>query len=77
VHGKRSMVGALVALVTAAVLSACAGQPGAAAVVDGTSIPTSDLQTALDELGPYVQGASPAAVLGVLIIEPTVSDMAA
>ena len=77
VHGKRSMVGALVALATAAVLSACAGQPGAAAVVDGTSIPTSDLQTALDELGPYVQGASPAAVLGVLIIEPTVSDMAA
>jgi len=77
VHGKRVMVGALTALATAAVLSACAGQPGAAAVVDGTGIPASDLQTALDELGPYVQGASPAAVLGVLVIEPTVTEMAA
>ena len=77
VHGKRVMVGALTALATAAVLSACAGQPGAAAVVDGTGIPASDLQTALDELSPYVQGASPAAVLRVLVFEPTVTEMAA
>ncbi|WP_426594507.1 hypothetical protein ACPPVS_03050 [Cellulomonas sp. McL0617] len=77
VWGKRSMVGALVALATAAVLSACAGQPGAAAVVNGTAIPASDLQSALDELGPYVQGASPSAVLSVLVVEPTVTQMAA
>lgn len=79
VHGtarKRAMVGALVAS-AAALLTACAGQPGAAAVVDGTSIPASDLQTALDELEPYVQGASPSAVLGVLVVEPTVVQMAA
>ncbi|WP_028047342.1 hypothetical protein [Cellulomonas sp. URHE0023] len=77
VHGRRSVVGALMALVTATVLSACAGQPGAAAVVDGTGIPASDVQVVLDELGPYVQGASPAAILGVLVIEPTVTEMAA
>ncbi len=80
VHGgarRRSMV-ALVTLATAAaLLTACTGQPGAAAVVDGTGIPASELQVALDELGPYVQGASPSAVLGVLVAEPTVTQMAA
>ncbi|WP_028050867.1 hypothetical protein [Cellulomonas sp. URHD0024] len=64
-------------LATAAVLAGCAGQPGAAAVVDGTPIPTSDLQTALDEIKPYVPGATPSAVLGALVVEPTVSAMAA
>lgn len=70
-------VGVLVAGgVAAGVLAGCAGQPGAAAVVDGTAIPTSDVRVASDELRPYLQDVSPSNVLTVLVHEPTIVAVA-
>lgn len=57
-------------------LTGCVGQPGAAAVVDGTAIPTSDVEAALTELLPWFQGVTTTNVLSVLIQEPTVVDLA-
>ena len=74
---RRSMVGALVAVAAAVTLSACAGQPGAAAVVNGTAISGSDVHTAYQELSPYFTGATTANVLSVLVEEPTVTALAA
>ncbi|KQR12216.1 hypothetical protein [Cellulomonas sp. Leaf334] len=68
--------GVLVALTTTVGLAGCAGQPGAAAVVDGTAIPTSDVEAALTELLPWFQGVTTTNVLSVLIQEPTVVDLA-
>jgi hypothetical protein len=67
--------GVLVALTTVG-LAGCAGQPGAAAVVDGQAIPTADVQAALDELEPYFQGVTTTNVLAVLVQEPTVVELA-
>jgi len=74
--GARA-AGALVALATTAGLAGCAGQPGAAAVVDGTAIPTSDVSAALAELEPWFQGVTTTNVLAVLVQEPTVVALAA
>jgi len=68
--------GVLVALTTTAGLAGCAGQPGAAAVVDGTAIPTADVSAALDELAPWFQGVTTTNVLAVLVQEPTVVELA-
>ena len=68
--------GVLVALATTAGLAGCAGQPGAAAVVDGTVITASDVQAALTELSPYYQGATTTNLLAVLVQEPTVVELA-
>jgi len=76
VQGKRATVGALVALATAVMLSSCAGEPGAAVVVDGTGIPSSEITTAYDELSPYYQGIGADSVIGAFIDEPVVMDMA-
>ena len=57
VHGVDAIGARLpVALASGATLAACTGQPGAAAVVDGTAIPASDVQTALAELGAVLPG---------------------
>ena len=74
--GARA-AGVLVALTTTAGLAGCAGQPGAAAVVDGTAIPTTDVSTALDELEPWFEGVTTTNVLAVLVQEPTVVELAA
>lgn len=77
--GRQGRVRALVvggALVAVAALSGCAGQPGAAAVVDGTKISVADVQTATTELAPLYQGVTPTAVLQVLIHERTVAAFA-
>ena len=76
VQGKRATVGALVALATAVMLSSCAGEPGAAVVVDGTGIPTSEISTAYDELSPIYQGIGADTVIGAFIDEPVVTEMA-
>lgn len=76
VHVKRATVGALVALATALVLSSCAGEPGAAVVVDGTGIPVSDVTTAYDELRPIYQGIGADSVIGAFIDEPVITQMA-
>ncbi|MCG7287815.1 hypothetical protein MHY85_17770 [Cellulomonas sp. ACRRI] len=74
----RRTVSAVGVLAVAGVLAACGGgRPGAAAVVDGRSIPTSDVETATRELGPVLQGVTSSAILGVLVQEPTVAAAAA
>lgn len=73
----RRTVSVVGVLAVAGVLAACGGgRPGAAAVVDGRSIPTSEVETATLELGPVLQGVSASAILGVLIQEPTVAAAA-
>lgn len=76
VRPRRAVVGAGV-LAVAALLGACSGQPGAAAVVDGTAISTDEVQTASTELGPYFDGATPTNVLAVLLQAPVVDRLAA
>ena len=78
--GSQGRVRALVvggALVAVTALSACSGQPGAAAVVDGTAISVADVQTATTELAPLYQGVTQTAVLQVLIHEHAVEVFAA
>lgn len=73
----RRTVSAVGMLAVAGVLAACGGgRPGAAAVVEGRSIPTSEVETATQELAPVLQGVSASAILGVLIQEPTVAAAA-
>jgi hypothetical protein len=68
-QGRARTLVALGVLVAGGALSACTGQPGAAAVVDGTAISVADVQTATRELTPLYQGVTPTAVLQVLINE--------
>jgi hypothetical protein len=65
------------AALVALAVSGCSGESGAAAVVDGTVIPISDVHTATEELRPYLQDPTPTGILEVLVIEPTVARVAA
>lgn len=60
----------------AVALTACSGQPGAAAVVDGQVITPTEVQQVLDELGPYLQSATTSSVLTILVQEPAVAAVA-
>lgn len=75
--GRRSapVLLALGALVLG--LSGCAGQPGAAAVVDGKTISVVELQHATTDLAPYLQNVTQASVLMVLVAAPTFDQAAA
>lgn len=75
--GGRQVRALVVGGLGALVLVGCAGQPGAAAVVDGTAVPVSDLRSAIDELGPYLNDVSATNVLTVLVHEPTIVEVAA
>ena len=78
--GRRRRARALVTgsvLLGVGLLSACTGQPGAAAVVDGTDLSVADVQTATAELAPLYQGVTARDVLQVLIHEPAVVAFAA
>ncbi|TQL01425.1 hypothetical protein FBY24_0475 [Cellulomonas sp. SLBN-39] len=59
-----------------ALLAGCAGQPGAAALVDGQEISTARLAAATDELTPLFPEVSAQEVLGVLVLEPFVREVA-
>ncbi|MBO9553279.1 hypothetical protein [Cellulomonas sp.] len=73
----RVLVGGAVAATLAGGLAACSdGEPGAAAVVDGRAIPTSDVRTAKQELNPYLQAVTSLNVLTVLVQAPTVVGIA-
>lgn len=58
-------------------VTGCSAQSGAAAVVDGEAIPIADVHEATRELGPYLQDASPSAVLLLLVAEPVFARVAA
>jgi len=76
---RQGQVRALVvggALVAVTALAGCSGQPGAAAVVDGTAISVADVQTATTELAPLYQGVTQTAVLQVLIHERPTAALA-
>ncbi|MGN8246903.1 hypothetical protein ACTHAM_000571 [Cellulomonas soli] len=73
----RRAAGLLVLVVGMAGLTACSGQPGAAAIVDGEVITPGELHSALDELGPYLSSPSTSAVLTILVQAPAVSAVAA
>jgi hypothetical protein len=75
--GRRRTLGLAVLLLGAGATAACSAQAGAAAVVEGDPIPVEDVQSAADQLAPYLDGASPASVLLVLVAEPTVQRIAA
>jgi hypothetical protein len=75
--GRRRALGVTMLLLAAGGTAACSAQAGAAAVVEGEAIPVEDVQHAVDQLAPYLQGATPAGVLLVLVAEPTVDRIAA
>ncbi|MGW6131939.1 hypothetical protein ACWFNE_18105 [Cellulomonas sp. NPDC055163] len=72
----RRRAGAVLGLVTAVTLTGCAGQPGAAAVVDGRVIAVEDVHTAVEQLSPFFEGATSQNVLAVLVQEPTIRAFA-
>lgn len=76
VLGNLGRAAGLFLALTTVGLAGCTGQPGAAAVVDGTAIPTADVEAALTELLPYFQGVTPTTMLSILVQEPTVVELA-
>jgi hypothetical protein len=72
--GRRAVSGALA--LAALAVGGCSAQSGAAAVVDGRPISIADLHAATDQLAPFLQDATPAGVLVVLIAEPTFQRVA-
>lgn len=74
--GRRNASTLLALGVLVMPLSACSGQPGAAAVVDGESISVAELQIATSDLQPYLEAVSQSSVLMVLVATP-VFDRAA
>lgn len=78
--GLRRTVGAAGSLLlVAGVLAGCAdgARPGTAAVVDGRTIPASEVSDAMTQLSPLFNGATPQLILQVLIDEPTLTKLAA
>ncbi|HEY0118681.1 MAG TPA: hypothetical protein VGC04_07875 [Cellulomonas sp.] len=74
---RRRIVGAAaVSLALAGLLTGCSSRPGAAAVVDGQAISTSDVVTVVDELKPAVPDVTATLVLNTLIQEPTLVQLA-
>jgi hypothetical protein len=75
---RRRIVGAAAAALTlAGLLAGCSTRPGAAAVVDGRTIRTSDLVAVVADLKPALGDVSAAQVLNILIEEPMLVQLAA
>ena len=68
---------AAVATVALVGVAGCSAQSGAAAVVEGEAISIADVHAATEQLGPYLQDASPSAVLLLLMAKPTFEEVAA
>jgi hypothetical protein len=73
--GRRLRLAGAVAL-TAVAVAGCSATSGAAAVVEGEAISVAEVHRATEELGPYLQDASPSAVLLLLMAEPTFERVA-
>ena len=75
---RRRIVGAAaVTLTLAGLLAGCSSRPGAAAVVDGRTIRTSDVVSVVDDLKPALGDVSATQVLNILIEEPMLVQLAA
>jgi hypothetical protein len=72
---RRGLAGLLA--VSALAAGGCSAQSGAAAVVEGRAISVADVHAATEELRPFLQDATPASILVVLIAEPTFQRAAA
>lgn len=70
-RSKRATVIATGALVGALLLGGCAPAPGTAAVVDGETITTAEVDEALADLAPVLATASATNVVSLLIIAPS------
>jgi hypothetical protein len=75
-RARRPLAVAGAVVLAATLLSACTGQPGAAAVVDGRRIDVSALQQGTKELAPYFSGIDQASVLLVLMEAPALDAVA-
>lgn len=73
----RTVALALTVGLAAAALAGCSGQPGAAAVVDGTVITQAEVEQTYDELRPILADARPSVVLQALIQSPALIEAAA
>ena len=58
-------------------LAGCSSRPGAAAIVDGRTIKTSDVVAVVDDLKPALGDVSATQVLNILIEEPMLVQLAA
>jgi hypothetical protein len=75
---KARRIGALLLAAGAGVsLAACSGEPGAAAVVDGRAIPSSEVREVQQEIGEYLRDASTPSVISAMVQEQAVIDFAA
>lgn len=63
-------------VVTVLAVAGCSAQSGAAAVVEGRTIPIDEVHRATEELAPYLQDASPSSVLMLLVAEPVFDRVA-
>ncbi|WP_129339723.1 hypothetical protein [Cellulomonas endophytica] len=77
VRARARAAGAGLGVAAVLALGACAGQPGAAAVVDGREITSADVAEVRDQLGGVLQGVTSTNVLAVLVQEPVVTELAA
>ncbi|MHA3947007.1 hypothetical protein [Cellulomonas bogoriensis] len=73
----RTVVAAATAGVTAVLLTACEGQPGAAAIVDGEVISQSYVATAQSDLVEQFPGVGPQIVVQMLVLAPFVHGVSA
>lgn len=75
---RRTVVGVVAAALTlTGLLSGCSSRPGAAAIVDGRTITTSDVVAVVDDLKPALGSVSATQVLNILIEEPMLVQLAA
>lgn len=72
----RIVGAAAAALVLVGLVSGCSARPGAAAIVDGRAIPTSDVVAVVDDLSPALGQVNASQILTILIEEPVIVRLA-
>jgi hypothetical protein len=67
---RKTLIGVVAALAAVSLLTGCEGRAGAAAVVDGRVIATSDVSAALGDLAPVAPSLTALGVVRMLAAEP-------
>jgi len=73
---RRVLLSAAVTVTVAGLLTACDMHPGSAAVIEGRSVPTSEIVATLDELAPVSTTITAQTVIGAFITEPVLVKVA-
>lgn len=73
---RRVLLSAAVTVTVAGLLTACGMHPGSAAVIEGRSVPTSEIVATLDELAPVSTTITAQTVIGAFITEPVLVKVA-